>query len=513
MTKIIASLLAGIYPILFFYHQNQDELSPRVLIGPLVLAIGLGGLGWLGASMLLKNKTKGSLWATAGLMWFFSYGHLTWLIKWIHLPIGGMVIGPDKILLTVGVLLMLGLGVIIGRGKSNLIKVEKFVRVVLVVLTGWQLATIFPGEIKIRKSQITNETANERAETGPDIYFLIVDAYGREDVLKNLYDYDNGDFLMNLEKMGMVVVDDARSNYAQTFFSLAATLNMEHVNYLGEQMGKNSTDVEVPFGMIENNKVAQILKNKGYRVINLASGWGPTDKLTVADTNYDEAEVFQIVGQKISINEFYIVWLQSTALSPFVKTAMMDQARAKVLYAFDKLTEIPYQRGKKLVIAHFNVPHPPYLFDKNGDQIPEQLLELAGESFGDREHYLEQLQFVNKKLEKTIASIINNSSEAPIVILQSDHGPASVLGHPYKWIRPAPAEGVKERMSILTAYFLPKKIPLELIPKTPVNSFRFIFNNFFGENYAMLPETSYFSDYKAIYEFFEVTNTTKENIF
>jgi hypothetical protein len=299
------------------------------------------------------------------------------------------------------------------------------------------------------------------------------------------------------------VINDAKSNYSQTFFSLSSTLNMKHINYLSKELGKDNKDVNIPFQMIDQNEVSKILMQKGYKIINIASGWGPTDKLTIADINYDNPKVFNFLGKYININEFNIIFLKTTAMSPFIKNNLIDLSRAKVIYGLNKLGEIPYLSGNKFIIAHFNIPHPPYLFDEDGKEIPNQLLELAGESFSDQINYIKQLKFINSQISKTLSKIIANSSNSPIIILQSDHGPASILGHPYKWPRPAPTNGVKERMSILSAYYLPNNIDVSLIPKTPVNNFRFIFNQYFGQNYEYLPETSYFSDYKSIYEFFE----------
>jgi hypothetical protein len=36
----------------------------------------------------------------------------------------------------------------------------------------------------------------------PDIYYIILDAYTREDTLQNIVGYDNGPFIDSLEKMG-----------------------------------------------------------------------------------------------------------------------------------------------------------------------------------------------------------------------------------------------------------------------------------------------------------------------
>jgi tRNA(Ile)-lysidine synthase TilS/MesJ len=54
-----------------------------------------------------------------------------------------------------------------------------------------------------------------------------VDAYGRSDVLKDLYDIDNNDFIRYLKEKNFYVAEDSHSNYNQTRLSLASSLNME----------------------------------------------------------------------------------------------------------------------------------------------------------------------------------------------------------------------------------------------------------------------------------------------
>jgi len=63
-------------------------------------------------------------------------------------------------------------------------------------------------------------------------------------------------------------------------------------------------------------------------------------------------------------------------------------------------------------------------------------------------------------------------------------------------------------MSILSAFYLPGQ-KSELGFHTPVNNFRFIFNRYFNGGYPILEEKSYFSDYKNMYEFFDVTSDLK----
>ncbi len=64
----------------------------------------------------------------------------------------------------------------------------------------------------------------------PDIYYIILDGYGRGDVLKSVYGFDNEKFYNELENRGFFIARKSNANYAQTtLFSLASSLNMEYL--------------------------------------------------------------------------------------------------------------------------------------------------------------------------------------------------------------------------------------------------------------------------------------------
>ena len=125
------------------------------------------------------------------------------------------------------------------------------------------------------------------------------------------------------------------------------------------------------------------------------------------------------------------------------------------------------------------------------------MTKLAQKTKDQRNEYIEgykrQLIFINKKVQEMIDRIIINSPDPPIIILQSDHGPLSQLG----------LESIyKERMSILNAYYLPnngQKLLYDNI--TPVNTFRIIFNYYFGANLKLLIDESYYSTFDQPYKF------------
>jgi len=111
------------------------------------------------------------------------------------------------------------------------------------------------------------------------------------------------------------------------------------------------------------------------------------------------------------------------------------------------------------------------------------------------------------------------------VILQGDHGPDYAgdakrnrqlkkrLGkakdeHRRSMLRPggAYAPAVRERMGILNAYRFPGAGSKSLYPSiTPVNSFRLVFDTYFGTSLGLRPDKALFSLYEQPYRVWDVT--------
>jgi hypothetical protein len=82
-----------------------------------------------------------------------------------------------------------------------------------------------------------------------------------------------------------------------------------------------------------------------------------------------------------------------------------------------------------------------------------------------------------------------------VIIIQGDHGPAQLEK--------------ENRMGILNAYYFPNKKDALYATITPVNTFRVVFNTFFGTNLELLTDTSYYSKYSKPYGFETIPNTCK----
>ncbi|MBL7078587.1 hypothetical protein ISS42_02940 [Candidatus Shapirobacteria bacterium] len=511
---LIPPVFMAVFPILSFYLTNISELSLKFIEKPLFYSIISAITVTLLLFVLAKSKNKASLIASLFLLIFFSYGHLSNSLNdklFIQLP-NSIVLGPDKVLLPLIFGLFIILSAKILKSENKLTGTAAFLKVSLLVLVACLSMVIIKTEYQKKDNALVRPIKTEDEglivrENAPDIYYLILDGYARQDILQKVYDYDNSEFIDNLEKMGFYVADSSRSNYLHTYLSLPSTLNMRYLDELPEKYGPNPASGLAARELTAENEVSQKLKNYGYTIINFASTWEGTDEKYQADITYKEDEYFKIMGKNIALDETSITFLQTTLLSPLIKEVWGDALRARTLATLQKLPTIPFQEGKKFTLAHIMAPHPPYVFTAEGNPVPNAELEMADEGIDKRQKYLDQLVFISGQIIPVLQKIIQNSPRPPIIILQSDHGPGSIFGEPENWLENYSPEGMSERSGILSAVYFPDQNYKDFYSAiTPVNTFRILFNNYFGENLELLPDKTFYTSYEAIYDFKDVTD-------
>jgi len=518
-TFIIHPFLFAIFPILFLYSHNIGQLSmislSEILI-PIGITLGFTAIAVLFFWLILKKDCKkAGIIVAIFLVLFFSYGRVYDPIK--GLKIGNFIIGGHRYLLVVWLILFILGTYFTIRIKKDLRNFSNILNVIAVVLVLFSLANIGIYKFKARDIQeykstnLQEEEANisENQSELPDIYYIILDGYAGESSLEEFYDYDNHEFINFLTEKGFYVASKSRCNYPWSYLSLASSLNMEYINYLSEDAGLKSDDRTLPYQMITNSKVWKFLHSKGYQFVHLdSSGWGPTDRNRNAD-----------ISIRVNrFNEFNISLIQTTMLKPFEKYIIVDSGVQKVLYSFSNLARVHKIEGPKYIFAHIMSPHPPFFFGANGELIPEAEYELA--AYWDKEKYLNQLIFVNSKLEILIEEILSKSKVPPIIVLQGDHGARSTLGDPHGdredpanigWLDPT-AEMLRESTFILNAYYLPQNGGDLLYDSiSPVNTFRLIFNTYLDSDYELLEDKYYYSHYWQPYNFFDVTEIKNYN--
>jgi hypothetical protein len=270
---------------------------------------------------------------------------------------------------------------------------------------------------------------------------------------------------------------------------------MQHLTFMTERLGENSADASLANQMTADNQVMKFLKSQGYTVINAGSWWGPTYSNRNADINLRASH----------LNEFTLKLLQGTLLSPFMEEITDNDLREKVLFTFRNLKEIPLMEAPTFTLAHVICPHPPFIFGPDGKKIPTLRRVLAKND--TRDLYRDQVIFVNKMLRESVEEILRKSKTPPIIIIQGDHG-AAYAHRVFSRDGLPPDDGyLREQMRIFNAYYLPG-MDKGLIPDsiTPVNSFRVVFNTYFGQKLPMLPNENFYSTRARPFAFRNVTN-------
>jgi hypothetical protein len=231
----------------------------------------------------------------------------------------------------------------------------------------------------------------------------------------------------------------------------------------------------------------------GYESVNFASGYDFTE-LYDADHFLYPPPVFS------GITEFEGLLLSTTIVRYAQDLGWLDlhdveevNFRDRYTYVFNSIDEIAKMSQPTFSYIHIISPHPPFLFDPEGNPTyPSDFLnEQHKYTFGlYKKGYLNQVRFLNKNMLKAIDTILADSKTPPIIIIQGDHGP---------WLQKSP-----EHFWILNAYYLPGHEDKLYPTISPVNTFRIVFNEYFGGKYDMLRDVSYKSSVQNPYDVLEV---------
>ena len=235
---------AAVIPILHFLASNSLHFAVPEAIVPvsgalLVVTVALAGL-WL----VLKGWHQAAAAVTAVIAVFFAYGHVERALDGrldehalfpaaVVLAAAGVYIAVrNRVLVshsapflnaTAGMLLLFQIMTLSGVASGNSVRTSLSDPLIANTITS-RLSSQIPPEVGVNR---------------PDIYYIILDGYGRLDALG---EFDNTDFLKELERRGFFVAADATSNYKNSIQSLASSLNFAYLDSLEPRAPKTNRD-------------------------------------------------------------------------------------------------------------------------------------------------------------------------------------------------------------------------------------------------------------------------------
>jgi hypothetical protein len=344
-------------------------------------------------------------------------------------------------------------------------------------------------------------------DTPRQLFYLIFDRYGSQSVLADYYGFDNSDLVGFLQEKGFYFASNSRANYLKTAHSLASTFHMDYLDFLADDQRSRIGDWHPIYDMLREHRVGRFLKSRGYKFVQIGSWWGPTQH------NADADEI-----HSFGFSEFNYWYIRGTIVGPIIEALAPDSTFAKRLQGglgqcqrvprqIEKVKEIGARGDKAFVFAHILVPHEPYVFSADGRCPSTDTMERT-----KAEKYVEQVRYANSLIKDFVSALLAADGPKPIIIIQSDEGPFPPRydNEDPSW-RDATVDELREKMGILNAFYFPDGDYRALDPQvTSVNTFRVIFDKYFGTQLERLPDRIYaFPDTFRIYDFYEITDALR----
>ena len=477
----INPLLFAAYPVLFLWSQNLGETPADDVLQPLVGIVLGTALATVALAIVFGDRARAALVVTPVVFGILMYGHVAELVD-----------VPTEVLVAAwaGV-------VLIGTGAAWLLRDPQVVRVdralggLAAILVAVSLVPIVPYEVEEAMAAPPPVLVDGQVLSGAteahrrDVYWLVYDRYGSDRSLELQFGVRN-DLTPWLRERGFDVLDDSHANYVATALSMASTLSMAHLEQLTRLVGTESSSYNPLYARLQNSRVVKQFKALGYAYHHLGSWWNPTRTDEAANENYNAD----------GVNDFTAVLFETSGLPLAIEALGWEEEvpseHTKHLkhntYALDQLDRLRDAPGPKFVLAHVLLPHPPYVYDRDG----RPMTEAESAALGPAEAGRRQLAYTNARLRAFLEPLLAlPEDEQPIIILQADEGPwtdpyfADKVN--YDWATASPEE-LEIKFGIINAWYIPGA-DLDLDPAmTAINTFPVLFERYFGLDYELLPD-------------------------
>ena len=276
-----------------------------------------------------------------------------------------------------------------------------------------------------------------------------------------------------------------------TIFSIASVFNMEYLPQMDTSKIFYIRDLLPATKKIFRNQLIPILEKENYDVFN--------HSLFNMDHYPTTTPVFDIWDTRNIYRQFNFLFKAFTEMSYHlptrlryffredefhVKARQRDQLDSAIMQQTIKTSALASNKPK-FVFAHFSKPHSPYTFDSTGKPVIPFPVDNHLEW---KDPYVQQLVYTNTIMEKLVDTLLANSKRETVIIIQGDHG--------YRYFNEA--DNQKEFSNFNAVYFSNKDYAMLNDSTTNVNTFRIVFNKYFGKQYPLLDNRTYFLRFRIL---------------
>jgi hypothetical protein len=336
----------------------------------------------------------------------------------------------------------------------------------------------------------------KQAATGfrPNIYYIVMDGYPSSSILRERLAIRENFLDSHLRNKGFFVLENARSNYNYTTFSIHSMFYMHYIDWLKNISKPEPVHFSRSAVQIAKTPLINWLKQNGYNLFNLSIFDLPG---TQSET---PRKFFFVISPDVIFQHTIwnrIKWQLIPVLFPsFTKTLLetlktnpkrsIREAREHNHKISDSLAILPSIQTEipKFVYAHFTMPHSPYLYDSSGKQYPDSLIYI-NDPVQRKRIYAGFIAYTNNQILSISENILKKDKNA-LIIFQSDHGVRE------SFITPLMEDGCKNYSAF---YFPDKDYKLLYDSMSNVNTFRIILNKYFNQQLPLLKDSSIYLQY------------------
>lgn len=480
--SIVHPVCFAVWPVAALYAQNAERYPVSVVLVPSAVFIFMAAALYVGAWLVFRNAVRSGLFASLVVIAF----HVLWkpVIQDRVVPAPG--VPSTAIYVLYSVLVVLIAAWLLRKSEAfqlNATRGLTVLSVVLLLLPAVQGAANYsPGgdgsdgalpPVDLEAVETFDSAAR------PNVVLLILDGYGRSDLLEERFGFDNRAFEDALEARGFVVATNSTSNYNTTNWSLPSFLNLDYLDALGLDGG----DEKGLSAAIRRHRALEYFKALGYDTYAFSTGY------EISDPGKGTDHVIHSRYPWFEFSEFEYAAAEFNPVAGLVRAAGFDFAHrawySRIVFTLNNLHRpLVNADGPVYVWAHVVAPHWPFVFEADGGprytEMAFTLREQPGvfESAESRNETVQnQIQGLNKHVLEAADRVFGASNEPPIFLIVSDHSPGDGT--------PMPRE-----MRNFCAVYLPdagSEIDAEVLDSlTLVNVFRVVFNTYFGGEFPLL---------------------------
>ncbi len=404
-------LIIGIFFILFLYSNNLGEgIKPFEVIS-LFFIVGIFSYSiYLISFFIYKNSSKASFYSLILLFIFLSYGYFYDLLNEI---IFINELSRHRYLVPLILIYLLIQLILLKKKEWELKNFHKIFFMTFLTLIVINLFSIISFDLRPSNPLFETKNINVKNEYNdlPDVYHIVLDMYPTEDILKTRFEFDNSQFVNELESLGFRK-EDMRSNYMWTRFSIPSTINMKHfhdatqeeINYMHETHYSFNKSVE-----------AYLAKKIGYEIYEIS-----TDDIKGFYGYFlgDFSRIFFRTNFIRVIDDYFMI------SNDLFKNKNQKYFKDNI----DELVKISSNNETTWVYFYSRPPHPPFIFNEDGSKnLDFDQDEYFSWDVNNKIHFINQLKYLNKHVLQSVNNILSSSKNS-IIIIHSDDGIPGLTG-------------------------------------------------------------------------------------